>query len=69
MRGGGDSAKGLVERPVGQDGQDRPEDLVLHDPVVPAHRIDDRRVEVAGSRIGSAADDHLRRIDQAREAR
>ena len=68
-RGGGNSAERLVERSVRQDRQDRPEDLVLHDPVVPAHRIDDRRVKVPGVRVGPAADDHLRRIDQGREAR
>jgi hypothetical protein len=33
---------GLVKRPISQDGQDRPEDLILHDRIVPTYRIGGR---------------------------
>ena len=69
VRGRGNSAERLIECSIRENGQDRPEDLVVHDPVVPAHRVNDGRVKVLGLRIGPAADDHLRRIDQVREAR
>ena len=52
MRGGGDPAECLVERSVGQDGQDRPEDLILHDPDRPSspdRRSSDRGSAASGS--------------------
>jgi hypothetical protein len=68
MRGCGNSVEGLVQTLLGQDGQDRPEDLVFHDGIIPCDRIDDRRIEVVRGRIGSAADDYLRGVDQASKA-
>jgi hypothetical protein len=39
--GCGDIAEGLIERAVGQDSQNRPKDLVLHDGIVQRVWIDD----------------------------
>src|SRR5262249_54191315 len=43
--------------------------LTLHDPIIPAHRMVDRGIWVPGVGTGLAADTHLRRVYQGREAR
>jgi hypothetical protein len=57
----------FVEGLVGQDRQDRTEDLVLHDLVVPGDGIEKRGVEVMRFRVRLAAGDHLGGIDERRQ--
>ena len=68
-RGCGDLAERFIQCAVGQDGQNRPEDFLFHDPLIPAHRIDDGRVQVAGIGIRLAPVHDLLRIDEARKPR
>src|SRR6202451_1759505 len=60
-------ANGRIHVLVGEDGKDRPKDLVLHDRIVPSHWIDDRGIEIACLRVGGTAYDDLFLIDQARQ--
>src|SRR5271156_4346958 len=57
-------ANGSVHVLVGEDWQKRPKDLVLHDRIVPCHRINDRRIEIAGLRVRRSTSDDLLLIDE-----
>src|SRR5271154_795814 len=59
---------GRVEVSVREDRQKRPEDLFLHDCVVPRDGIEDCRVDVPRTRIRCATRDHLFLINEARQA-
>src|SRR5258707_688925 len=61
-------ANGRVHVLVGEDWQKRPKDLVLHDRIVPCHRINDRRIEIAGLRVGRPTSDDLLLIDETSQA-
>src|SRR5579863_4162743 len=61
-------ANGRIHVLVGEDGKDRPKDLVLHDRIVPSHWIDDRGIEITSLRVGTPAYDNSFLIDQARQA-
>src|SRR5271169_5062572 len=61
-------ANGSIHVLVGEDWQKRPKDLVLHDRIVPRHRINDRRIEIAGLRVGRPTSDDLLLIDDTSEA-
>src|SRR5438309_12077642 len=61
-------AKGRVDVLVGEDWQQRPKDLVLHDRIVPCRRINDRRIEIAGLRVRRPTSDDLLLIDETSQA-
>src|SRR5208282_1823283 len=61
-------ANGSVHVLVGEDWEKRSEDLVLHDRIVPCHRINNRRIEIAGLRIGRPTSDDLLLIDETSQA-
>src|SRR5580692_4247143 len=48
-------ANGRIHILVGEDWKERPEDLVIHDRIVPSHGINDRGIEIACLRVGGAA--------------
>src|SRR5271170_2878512 len=50
-RCGGNLAKRFIKRFVGEDWKDWPENLVLHDFIIPGNRIKQRRVEVVSIRV------------------
>src|SRR5271170_2074095 len=60
-------ANGSVHVLVGEDWENRSEDLVLHDRIVPRHWVDDRGIEIACVRVGTPAYDNLLLIDQTRQ--
>src|SRR5271168_4970007 len=53
---------------VGEDREKRSKDLVLHDRIVPRHRIEDGRIDVPRPRIGRAASNDLLLIDETCQA-
>src|SRR5260221_4601390 len=53
---------------IGKDWENRPEDFVLHDRVVPRDRIQDRGIEIACLRVGGPAYNDFFLIDEARQA-
>src|SRR5271154_530740 len=61
-------ANGRVHVLVGEDWQKRPKDLVLHNRIVPCHRINNRRIEIAGLRVGRPTSDDLLLIDETSQA-
>src|SRR5271154_1316390 len=61
-------ANGSVHVLVGEDWEKRPKDLVLHDRIVPCHRINNRRIEIAGLRVGRPTSDDLLWIDETSQA-
>src|SRR5271169_3623789 len=58
-------ANGSVHVLVGEDWENRSEDLVLHDGVVPCHWVDNRGIEIACIRVRGPAYDDFLLIDQA----
>src|ERR1700684_3172431 len=60
-------ANGRIHVLVGEDWKKRPKDLILHDRIVPSHRINDRGIEIACLRVGRPAYDDFCLIDQARQ--
>src|ERR1700677_2725398 len=58
-------ANGSVHVLVGEDWEKRPEDLVLHDRVVPRHWVDNRGIEIACIRVRAPAYDDFLLIDQS----
>src|ERR1700686_1765471 len=52
---------------VGKDWENRPEDFVLHDRVVPSDRIQDRGIEVARFAVGRTSGHNLTLINQGYE--
>src|SRR5271168_423014 len=61
-------ANGRIHVLVCEDWQKRPKDQILHDRIVPSHRIDDRGIEIACVRVGGPAYDDFFWIDEARQA-
>src|SRR5260370_7516573 len=61
-------ANGRVHVLVGEDWQKRPKDLVLHDRIVPCHRTNDRRIEIAGLSVGRPTSAALLLIDETTQA-
>src|SRR5208282_6462047 len=61
-------ANGCVHVLVGEDWENRSEDLVLHDRIIPCHWIDNRGIEIACLRVGGPAYDDFFLIDEARQA-
>src|SRR5271170_4098234 len=60
-------ANGRIHVPVGQDWENRSEDLVLHDRIVPRHWVDNRGIEIACVWVGGPPNDDLLLIDQTRQ--
>src|SRR5271163_2747632 len=52
---------------IGEDWENRPEDFVLHDRVVPGDRIQDRGIEVARLAVGRTSRNNLALINQRYE--
>src|SRR5580658_6755451 len=59
---------GLIDVFVREDRQKRPEDLILHNWIVPRHGIEDCRIDVARFRVRRTAGDDLLLIDEARQS-
>src|SRR5580700_11242318 len=59
---------GRIDVLVREDGQKRPKDLILHDWIVPRHRIEDCRIDVARFRVGRTTGDDLLLINEPRQA-
>src|SRR5271163_165279 len=56
-------ANGRIHVFIGKDWEDRSEDFVLHDRVVPRDRIQDRGIEVARFAVGRASGHNLALIN------
>src|SRR5215472_14181790 len=67
MRSGRDFFERFIERLVGEDGEDRAEDLVLHNGVVPSNRINYGGVKIASRGIRLSTGDNLLGVDKARQ--
>src|SRR5882762_2683720 len=61
-------ANGRIHVLICEDWQNRPKDLVLHDRIVPCHRINDRRIEIAGLRVRRSTSNDLLLIDETSQA-
>src|SRR5271170_1992248 len=61
-------ANGSIHVLVSKDWKKRPKDLVLHDRIVPCHRINNRRIEIAGLRVRRSTSDDLLLIDEDRKS-
>src|SRR6266481_558265 len=61
-------SNGRVDVLVGEDWEKRSKDLVLHDRIVPCHRVNDRRIEIASLRVGRPTSDDLLLIDKTSQA-
>src|SRR5580692_2634284 len=59
---------GRVDVLVREDRQKRPKDLVLHDWIVPRHRIEDCRIDVARFRVRRTTGDDLLLINEPGQA-
>src|SRR4051812_26752415 len=60
--------KRCIDVRIGEDGKKRPKDLILHDGIVPSHRIKDSRIDVVCFRVGLSTRDHLLLINQPSQA-
>src|SRR5271168_4397907 len=59
---------GSVHVLVGKDRENRSEDLVLHDRIIPCHWIDNRGIEIAGLRVERPTSNDLLLIDETSQA-
>src|SRR5215469_9853956 len=64
-RSGRDFFQRFIERLVGEVGEDRAEDLVLHNWVVPSDRINDGGVKISSRGIRLSTGDNLLGVDKA----
>src|SRR5215472_2246298 len=65
MRSGRDFFERFIERLVGEDGEDRAEDLILHNGVVPSDRINDGGVKIASRWIRLSTGHYFLGVDKA----
>ena len=63
-----DEAHGVLQAVIGDDGQHRAEDFLLHDGVLPRHVVHDGRLDAQRRLIPPAAKDHLRGVNQPHDA-
>src|SRR5271170_5087266 len=61
-------ANGRIHVLVDEDWENRSEDLVLHDRIVPRHWVDNRGIEIGGLRVGRPTSDDLLLIDETSQA-